>query len=172
MPRPIRPYSPLVRPSFLPWLTDSYISNRFLTRGLLIALMMEAERTSETLVNFYQTTRCYNPEDSHLQMNKKLLLNNCGVIKEHLQHLLQETHRGGDSRAITEEEQCKLENYILIMLKFIEHPFIYNMLKIPFLTHLIMLMVVRHQWISAAVTNLSILLKSMFNILISALSIF
>jgi hypothetical protein len=34
---------------------------------LLIALMMEAARTSETLVNFYQTTRRYNPEDSHLK---------------------------------------------------------------------------------------------------------
>jgi hypothetical protein len=33
----------------------------------LIALMMEAASTSETLVNFYQTARCYNPEDSHLQ---------------------------------------------------------------------------------------------------------
>jgi hypothetical protein len=32
----------------------------------IIALMMEAGRTSETLVNFYQTTRRYNPEDSHL----------------------------------------------------------------------------------------------------------
>jgi hypothetical protein len=32
---------------------------------LLNALMMEAARTSETLVNFYQTTRRYNPEDSH-----------------------------------------------------------------------------------------------------------
>jgi hypothetical protein len=32
-----------------------------------IALMMEAARSSETLVNFYQTTQCYNPEDSHLQ---------------------------------------------------------------------------------------------------------
>jgi hypothetical protein len=30
--------------------------------------MMEAARTSETLVNFYQTTRRYNPEDSHLYM--------------------------------------------------------------------------------------------------------
>jgi hypothetical protein len=26
----------------------------------------EAARTSETSVNFYQTTRRYNPEDSHL----------------------------------------------------------------------------------------------------------
>jgi hypothetical protein len=34
----------------------------------LIALMMEAARTSETLVNFYQTTRRYNQEDSHLSM--------------------------------------------------------------------------------------------------------
>jgi hypothetical protein len=31
----------------------------------VIALVMEAARTSETLVNFYQTTRRYNPEDSH-----------------------------------------------------------------------------------------------------------
>jgi hypothetical protein len=28
--------------------------------------MMEAARASETLVNFYQTTLRYNPEDSHL----------------------------------------------------------------------------------------------------------
>jgi hypothetical protein len=34
--------------------------------ALTIALMMEATRSSETLVNFYQTTRRYNPEDSHL----------------------------------------------------------------------------------------------------------
>jgi hypothetical protein len=33
---------------------------------VVIDLMMEATRTSETLVNFYQTTRRYNPEDSHL----------------------------------------------------------------------------------------------------------
>jgi hypothetical protein len=32
---------------------------------MAIALMMEAARTSETLVQLYQTTRCYNPEDSH-----------------------------------------------------------------------------------------------------------
>jgi hypothetical protein len=34
--------------------------------------MMEAARTSETLVNFCQTTRRYNPEDSHLKKNLKL----------------------------------------------------------------------------------------------------
>jgi hypothetical protein len=32
-----------------------------------IALMMEAARTSETLVNVYQTTRRYNPEDGLLR---------------------------------------------------------------------------------------------------------
>jgi hypothetical protein len=36
-----------------------------------IALMMEAARTSETLVNFYQTTRRYNPEDSHLHTHRR-----------------------------------------------------------------------------------------------------
>jgi hypothetical protein len=40
------------------WLVDC-------SRGLLIALMMEVARTSETLVNFYQTTRRCNPEDDH-----------------------------------------------------------------------------------------------------------
>jgi hypothetical protein len=36
----------------------------------VIALMMVAASTSETSVNFYQTTRRNNPEDSHLQSNK------------------------------------------------------------------------------------------------------
>jgi hypothetical protein len=31
----------------------------------------EAARTSETLVNFYQTTRRYNPEDSHLRTHRR-----------------------------------------------------------------------------------------------------
>jgi hypothetical protein len=38
---------------------------------LLMALMMEAANTSETLVNFYQTTRRYNPEDSHLHTHRR-----------------------------------------------------------------------------------------------------
>jgi hypothetical protein len=37
---------------------------------LVITLMMEAARTSETL-NFYQTTRLYNPEDSHLHTHRR-----------------------------------------------------------------------------------------------------
>jgi hypothetical protein len=32
----------------------------------VVALMMEAATTSETSIGFYQTTRRYNPEDSHL----------------------------------------------------------------------------------------------------------
>jgi hypothetical protein len=33
-----------------------------------IALMMEAANTSDSSVNFYQTTRRNNTEDSHLQV--------------------------------------------------------------------------------------------------------
>jgi hypothetical protein len=35
-----------------------------------IALMMEAASASETLVNFYQTTRRNNPEDNHLHTHR------------------------------------------------------------------------------------------------------
>jgi hypothetical protein len=34
-------------------------------------MMMEAARTSETLVNFYQTTWRYNPEDNHLRIHRR-----------------------------------------------------------------------------------------------------
>jgi hypothetical protein len=33
--------------------------------------MKEAARTSETSVNFYQTARRYNPEDSHLRTHRR-----------------------------------------------------------------------------------------------------
>jgi hypothetical protein len=36
-----------------------------------IVLMMEAVSTSETSVNFYQTTRCNNPEDSDLLARRR-----------------------------------------------------------------------------------------------------
>jgi hypothetical protein len=39
--------------------------------AIIIALMMEAASTSETLVNFYQTTRRCNPEDSHLHIRRR-----------------------------------------------------------------------------------------------------
>jgi hypothetical protein len=42
----------------------SLISQYLLGCGI-IALMMEAARSSETLVNFNQTTWRYDPEDSH-----------------------------------------------------------------------------------------------------------
>jgi hypothetical protein len=38
---------------------------------LMDALMMEEANTSETSVNFYQTTRRNNPEDSHLQTRRR-----------------------------------------------------------------------------------------------------
>jgi hypothetical protein len=40
--------------------------------------MMEAARTSETLVNFYQTTRCYNPEDSNFHTHRRENLKSYG----------------------------------------------------------------------------------------------
>jgi hypothetical protein len=36
-----------------------------------IALMTEAASTSETSINFYQTTRRNNPEDSHLHTRRR-----------------------------------------------------------------------------------------------------
>jgi hypothetical protein len=47
-------------------LNGSTVLTSALDRVSRIALMMEAARTSETLINLYQTTRCYNPEDSNL----------------------------------------------------------------------------------------------------------
>jgi hypothetical protein len=43
-------------------------SSGFRTLASIIALMMEAVRTSETSVNFNLTTRCYIPEDSKLHI--------------------------------------------------------------------------------------------------------
>jgi hypothetical protein len=35
------------------------------------AVMIEAASTTETSVNVYQTTRCYNSEDSHLHTRRR-----------------------------------------------------------------------------------------------------
>jgi hypothetical protein len=60
--------------------------HRFLRMASLIALMMEAVQTSETLVNSYQSTWRYNPEDSHLHSHccenlKSYLCHNVPIIK-------------------------------------------------------------------------------------------
>jgi hypothetical protein len=54
--------------SFFPHDEPQLWQQRWLSSGFL---MMETARTSETLVNFYQTTRCYNPEDSHLRTYRR-----------------------------------------------------------------------------------------------------
>jgi hypothetical protein len=59
-------------------LADWFLQLKLHMRGLLITLMMEAARTSETLVNFYQTTWCYNPEDSHLRFTSFRLMSSFG----------------------------------------------------------------------------------------------
>jgi hypothetical protein len=48
---------------------------------------MEAARTSETLVNFYQSTWRYNPEDNHLRTHSRENLKSYKII-EHLLLLL------------------------------------------------------------------------------------
>jgi hypothetical protein len=42
--------------------------------------MMEAESASETSVNFYQSTRCNNPEDSYLHTNRLAKLGVAGFL--------------------------------------------------------------------------------------------
>jgi hypothetical protein len=39
-----------------------------LAASIIRVIMMEAASTSETSVNFYQTTRRYNPEDCHFSL--------------------------------------------------------------------------------------------------------
>jgi hypothetical protein len=60
------PPPPIGPVKLLSCLTCSYILIHFFSRGLLIALMMEAVSTSETLVNFCQTARHNIPEGCHL----------------------------------------------------------------------------------------------------------
>jgi hypothetical protein len=55
-------------------MADIHRSSEDLTaiiRALTHLLMMKAVNSSETLVNFYQTTRCNIPEDSHLHTRRR-----------------------------------------------------------------------------------------------------
>jgi hypothetical protein len=51
--------------------TSSCILTYFFARGLLIALMMEAESTSEKSSNFYQISQCNIPEGVHLHPRRR-----------------------------------------------------------------------------------------------------
>jgi hypothetical protein len=42
-----------------------------LAASIVIALMIEAAGTSKMLVNFYQITRRYNPENSHFHTRRR-----------------------------------------------------------------------------------------------------
>jgi hypothetical protein len=55
--------------------------------------MMEAARTSETLVNFYQIIRRYNPEDSHLRTHRRENLKSYTEINV-IVHLVEEIMDG------------------------------------------------------------------------------
>jgi hypothetical protein len=46
---------------------------------VIVTLMMEAAMTSETLVNFYQTTWRHNPEDSYLRTHCRENLKSYGI---------------------------------------------------------------------------------------------
>jgi hypothetical protein len=56
--------APLQRPTGY---TDASIED-YITALLM---MIEAARTSETLVYFYQSSRRYSPEDSHLRIHRR-----------------------------------------------------------------------------------------------------
>jgi hypothetical protein len=49
----------------------SYFASTIVSQKLTTALMMEAVSTSETPVNFYKTTRCNIPDDSHLHTSRR-----------------------------------------------------------------------------------------------------
>jgi hypothetical protein len=58
--------------------------------------MIEAVSTSETSVNFYQTTRRNNPENSHLQRCSNLKYATTASFRNRLRHILDETEVGID----------------------------------------------------------------------------
>jgi hypothetical protein len=62
--------------------------------------MMEAASTSETLVNFFQTTRRYNPEDSHLRTHRRENLKSY-LVDIPVQHKLAQELEVKEDRTVT-----------------------------------------------------------------------
>jgi hypothetical protein len=50
---------------------DQHLRCAYCLHHKIIALMMETVNTSETSVNFYETTRCNIAEDSHLHTHRR-----------------------------------------------------------------------------------------------------
>jgi hypothetical protein len=65
-----------------------FISTNLPRVASLIALMAEAAETSETLVNSYQSTWCFNPDNSHLHISLRLTL----TLFNAFNHVNQEQH--------------------------------------------------------------------------------
>jgi hypothetical protein len=101
---------PMGAATVLPQLTCSFISNQLLAHSLLIALMREAVRTSETLVNLYQSTCCHNPEDSHLLTYLNYFSTQCIWQLLNLRHLARKsnkiTHHTSTERIISIPQAC------------------------------------------------------------------
>jgi hypothetical protein len=78
----------------------------------LIALMMEAVQSSETLLNSYQSTRPYNPEDSHLHIHRR---ENLKSYKEATRKLayneLEKAARPWYTLEFVQCERCNLETW-------------------------------------------------------------
>jgi hypothetical protein len=76
--------------------------------------MTEAARTSETLVNFYQTTRRYNPDDSHLRKYSCLVSKDGGVqfVEWLWSYYLDVLHADSDSDIDCSDDESEQETVI------------------------------------------------------------
>jgi hypothetical protein len=60
-----------------------------LAASIIIALMMKAAGTYQTSVNFYQTTRRNNPEDSHLHLQFYLKMYTVKILRKGIYYSMQ-----------------------------------------------------------------------------------
>jgi hypothetical protein len=100
-----------------------FLLSRLFTKILYAFLraMMEAARTSETLVNFYQTTRSYNPVDSHLRQA-------ICITRRH-SDIACDTHWAIILKAISLSFRCENTTFLICKLLyfFLRHRIAYHM---------------------------------------------